>query len=225
VLNLGYHPSFYWDGRKPTLEAVSQAAWTGQLGADPQAVAEALNRVPVYRALFRRAFQEDATADNVPKALAAWLRALKSGNSAWDRAQAGDKAALSKEALTGEKLFTKLGCAQCHPPPLFSDFDFHNAGIGEDPGRKDATKADADFGRFKTPSLRNVALTGPYFHDGKTATLEDAIALMARGGNENPHRDPKFKAHKLSRKDAAALKAFLEALTGESTYTAAPELP
>ncbi|GMU60693.1 MAG: cytochrome-c peroxidase [Myxococcaceae bacterium] len=225
MLNLGYHSSFYWDGRKPTLEAVSQAAWTGQLGADPKAVAEALNQMPVYKALFQRAFKEDATADNVPKALAAWLRALKSGNSPWDKAQAGDKAALSKDAQAGEKLFSKLGCVQCHAPPFFSDFDFHNAGIGDDPGRKDATKDDADVGRFKTPGLRNVALTAPYFHDGKTATLDEAIALMAKGGNKNPHLDKKFKAQKLSKKDAAALKAFLEALTGESTYTAAPELP
>lgn len=225
MLNLGYHASFYWDGRKPTLEAVSQAAWTGQLGADPKAVAQALNQVPVYRALFQRAFQEDATAENVPKALAAWLRAMKSGDSPYDQAQAGDAKALSKDAQAGQKLFAQKGCVTCHVPPLFSDFDFHNAGLGDDPGRKDATKDDADVGRFKTPSLRNVALTAPYFHDGKTASLEDAIALMAKGGNENPHLDAKFKPQKLSKKDVAALKAFLEALTGTSTYTAAPELP
>jgi cytochrome c peroxidase len=225
MLNLGYHASFYWDGRMPTLEAVSAAAWKGQLGADPKVVAAALNEVPVYKALFQRAFHEDATADNVPKALAAWLRVMKSGNSPWDKAQAGDKAALSKDAQAGFKLFTSKGCVTCHVPPLFSDFDFHNAGLGDDPGRKDATKDEADVGRFKTPSLRNVALTAPYFHDGSAATLDDAIAFMAKGGNKNPHLDAKFKPQKLSPKDVAALKAFLESLTGESTYTQAPELP
>jgi cytochrome c peroxidase len=225
MLNVGYHPSFYWDGRKPTLEAVSQAAWTGQLGADPKAVAAALNEVPAYKAMFQRAFNEDATADNVPKALSAWLRALKTGNSAWDRAQAGDEDALSKDAQAGSKLFTTKGCVTCHVPPLFTDLDFHNAGIGEDAGRKDATRDEADTGRFKTPSLRNVALTAPYFHDGKTATLEEAIAFMAKGGNKNPHLDAKFKPQKLSKKEAAQLKAFLESLTGESTYTSEPELP
>jgi cytochrome c peroxidase len=225
MLNIGYHSSFYWDGRMPTLEAVSNAAWKGQLGADPAAIAEALNRIPAYKAMFQRAFGEDATADNVPKALAAWLRALKTGNSAWDRAQAGDTTALSKDAQAGFVVFTKKGCVTCHVPPLFTDFDFHNAGIGEDPGRKDATKDDADFGRFKTPSLRNVALTAPYFHDGKTATLEEAIAFMAKGGNKNPHLDPKFKPQKLSKQEAAQLKAFLESLTGESTYSGEPELP
>lgn len=225
VLNVGYHSTFYWDGRMPTLEAVSNAAWKGQLGADPKVVAEALNQVPAYKAMFQRAFKEDATADNVPKALAAWLRALKSGNSAWDKAQAGDQAALSKDAQAGFALFTKKGCVTCHVPPLFTDLDFHNAGIGEDAGRKDATKDEADVGRFLTPSLRNVAITAPYFHDGKTATLEEAIAFMAKGGNKNPHLDAKFKPQKLSKKEAEQLKAFLESLTGESSYSAEPEVP
>jgi cytochrome c peroxidase len=223
--NLGGHPGFYWDGRAPTLEAVSSAAWKGQLGADPAATARALNEVPVYRALFLRAFGEQANKDTVPQALASFLRALRSGNSAWDRAQAGDKKALSRDALAGFKVFTAKGCVVCHVPPLFTDLDFHNAGLGEDPGRKDATKADADLGRFKTPSLRNVALTAPYFHDGSAATLADAIAVMARGGNKNPNLDPKLKPQRLSPREARSLQAFLESLTGESTYPAAPSLP
>ncbi len=226
MLNLGYHSSFYWDGRMPTLEAVSNAAWKGQLGADPAAVAKSLNEVPVYKALFVRAFGEPASADNVPRALASWLRALQSGNSAWDKAQAGDAKALSKDAQEGSKLFTSKGCIVCHVPPLFSDFDFHSAGIGDDAGRKDTTKADADVGKFKTPSLRNVALTAPYFHDGHAKTLEEAIALMAKGTGGGPHPvDAKFKAQKLSPKEAKALKAFLESLTGESTFTTEPTLP
>jgi cytochrome c peroxidase len=225
VLNLGSHPSFYWDGRAPTLEAVSAAAWKGQLGADPAASAQALNEVKGYKALFVRAFGEPATKENVPQALASFFRALKSGNSAWDRAQAGDKKALSREAQEGYKVFTAKGCVACHVPPLFSDLDFHNVGLGDDPGRKDATKADADLGRFKTPSLRNVALTAPYFHDGQTATLEAAISFMARGGVRNPNLDPKLKPQKVSAREARALKAFLESLTGESTYGAAPSLP
>lgn len=225
MLNLAFHPTFYWDGRMPTLEAVSSAAWKGQLGADPATVAAALNAVPVYRASFVRAFNEPASADNVPKALAAWLRVLQNGNSAYDRFVAGDQKALTKEAQQGLTLFTTKGCVTCHLPPLFTDLDFHHVGIGDDPGRKDATKADADLGRFKTPSLRNVALTAPYFHDGRTATLEEAISYMASGGGNKPNLDPKLKAQKLSPKEAKALKAFLESLTGESTFTAAPTLP
>ena len=225
VLNLGYHTTWYWDGRMPTLEQVSNAAWKGQLGADPAEVSKTLNGVPVYKAMFERAYGESANANNVPRALAAFFRTLNSGNSAWDRAQAGDKKAMTAEATEGFKVFSAKGCATCHVPPLFTHFDFENVGIGDDPGRKDATKADEDTGKFKTPSLRNVALTAPYFHDGSGKTLEDAIALMAKGGNPNPNLSKKLKAQKLSPKEAKALKAFLESLTGESTYTTEPTLP
>jgi cytochrome c peroxidase len=223
MLNLGFHTSFYWDGRMPTLEACSGAAWKGQLGADQAQVAQKLNAVPVYKAMFLRAFNEPASAENVPRAIASWLRTLQSGNSAWDRFSAGDKTALTKDAQAGWAVFQKAQCSACHVPPLFSDFDFHHVGLGDDAGRKDATKADADLGKFKTPSLRNVALTGPYFHDGSAASLDDAIAFMARGGNKSG--DTKLKAVKLSAKESAQLKAFLESLTGESTYTSAPALP
>ncbi len=225
MLNLGFHTSWYWDGRMATLEAVSNAAWKGQLGADPAVSARALNEVPVYKAMFERAFGEPASADNVPKALAAWFRTLTSGNSAWDRAQAGDKKALTAEQTEGFKLFGAKGCTTCHVPPLFTSYEFENIGIGDDAGRKDATKADADLGKFKTPSLRNVALTAPYFHDGHAKTLEEAIALMTKGGNKNPNLSTKLKAQKVSPKEAKALKAFLESLTGESTWTAEPALP
>ncbi len=225
MTNLGYHPTFYWDGRMPTLEAVSNAAWKGQLGADPAAVARTLNEVPEYKARFERAFGEAATPENIPRAYAAFFRSLVNANSPWDRAQAGEKDAISKDAEAGFTVFASKGCITCHVPPLFTNYEFENVGIGDDPGRKDATKDDADTGKFKTPGLRNVALSSPYFHDGSVATLEDAIAVMAKGGNKNPHLSAKLKPQKLSKKEAAQLKAFLEALTGESTYVAAPPLP
>ncbi|MCA2977125.1 MAG: c-type cytochrome [Myxococcaceae bacterium] len=225
VVGLGVHPAFYWDGRMPTLEAVSAAAWKGQLGADPGSVSKALNAVPVYEAMFVRAFGEPATAENVPRALASFFRALNTGASAWDRAQAGDAAAMSKDAKAGEALFLKGGCAGCHAPPLFSDLGFHSLGLGDDAGRFDATKDEADRGKFKTPSLRNVALTAPYFHDGSAKTLDEAIALMARGGAASPPKDPKLKPVKWSPAQAAQVRAFLEALTGELTFPSAPGLP
>lgn len=226
MLNLAYHGSFYWDGRMPTLEAVSNAAWKAQLGADPATSAAKLNTIPGYKARFDRAFGGDAgaTPDNVPKALGAFFRALGSGNSPWDRFMAGDKKALSKPAQAGWATFQKSGCAGCHVPPLFTDSAFHTLGLGADAGRKDATKADADANKFKTPSLRNVALTAPYFHDGHAATLEAAITLMAKGGLK-PGTEPLLKPVKLTAKDVANLKAFLESLTGEATFAAAPELP
>jgi cytochrome c peroxidase len=225
MVGLGLHASFYWDGRMPTLEAVSAAAWKGQLGADPAAVAKSLNEVPVYKAMFVRAFGEPASAENVPKALASFFRALNTGNSAWDRAQAKDATALSKDAKAGEALFLKAGCAGCHAPPLFSDFAFHALGIGDDAGRFDATKDEADRGKFKTPSLRNVALTAPYFHDGHAKTLEEAITLMAKGGAVSPPKDPLLKPVKWDAKQVAQVKAFLESLSGELTFPEAPKLP
>ena len=229
VLNLAFHPSFYWDGRMPTLEAVSAAAWKGQLGADPATVAESLNTIPELKARFKRAYGEGATADNIPKALASFLRALTNGNAPFDRFAAGDKTAISADAAKGFEVFKKAECVACHVPPLFTDLDFHNTGIGFakpeaewDHGRKDATKADADDRKFKTPSLRNVALTGPYFHDGSGKTLDDAIDLMASGGVKNPLLDPKLKRVMLNAKEKAQLKAFLESLTGTSSFTGPP---
>jgi cytochrome c peroxidase len=232
VENLGYNHLFYWDGRKPTLEAVCEAAWTGQLGADKAAVSKSLNDNATYKALFQRAFHEDATGDNIPRAFAAFLRTLETGDSAWDKFEAGDKKAASKDAQHGFEVFKNTGCALCHVPPLYTDGDFHNAGIGSDAaddkkdhGRQDATKDAKDDGKFKTPTLRDVAKTAPYFHDGSAKTLDEALDTMLAGGKKNPNLDEKLKPHKLSKKDRAALKAFLESLTGTPSYTAAPALP
>jgi cytochrome c peroxidase len=226
VLNLGFHTSYYWDGRASSLEAVSNAAWRGQLGAEPDIVCKAFNDIPVYKASFDRAFggTEGATGEKVAKALAAFFRTLNTGNSAWDKFTAGDKKALSKDAQAGWALFQKAKCIGCHVPPLFSDYDFHNVGIGDDPGRKDTTKADADLGKFKTPTLRGVAKSAPYFHDGNAKTLEDAITFMAKGGGKKDS-DPKLKAFKVGKKEVGQLKAYLESLTGEASYTKAPALP
>ncbi len=229
VVNLSVMRTWYWDGRMPTLEAVSAAAWKGQMGADPATVAGTLNQDPVLKAMFQRAFKEDATGDNVPKALASFFRALWNGNSKWDHFQAGDKTTISKDAAQGWTLFTKSGCTLCHAPPYFTDFDFHNVGVGfdkpdaeRDHGRKDATKKDEDEGKFRTPSLRNVGLTAPYFHDGSAKTLDEAIDYMAGGFKAGPHLDAKLKAQKWSKKDKAAIKAFLLSLTGETTMNQEP---
>jgi cytochrome c peroxidase len=233
MANLGLHEhGYYWDGRKGTLEAVSDAAWTGQLGADPATVVAKLNANPTYRAHFQRAFGGPATAQSVTWALGSFFRALHSGDSAWDRFEKGDKAAASAEAQRGFEVFKSAGCALCHVPPLYSDTDYHNAGIGSDKpadkrdhGRMDATKDAKDDGKFKTPSLRDVARTAPYFHDGSAASLDAAIDVMLAGGVKNPGLDEKLKPQKLDAKDRAALKAFLEALSGKLSLAEAPKLP
>jgi cytochrome c peroxidase len=230
--NVAYYQSFYWDGRAPTMEAVTAAAWKGQLAADPDAIAAKLNGIIGYRAQFQRAFKEDATGKNIPMALSAFLRTLKTGNSKWDRFEQGEGDAVSMEARRGYRVFQNARCTLCHVPPLYTDSQFHNVGVGfdkpeaeRDHGRMDATKDPKDDGKFKTPGLRDVVKTGPYFHDGGIATLSEAIDFMLKGGNKNPNRDEKLKPSRLSAKDRKALQAFLESLTGTATYTKAPELP
>lgn len=239
MLNIGYHQAFYWDGRKATLEAVSEAAWTGQLGASKQDVADKLNGIARYRAEFQRAFQDDATPANIPQALSAFLRALRSGDAPWDKFEGGDTNAVSKEVKHGHDVFEKARCTLCHVPPLFTDSQFHNVGIGysepapaggtggvfADHGRMDATKDPADDGKFKTQPLRDIARSGPYFHDGSAKSLEEAVATMLAGGRPNPKLDERLKPTHLSPKDRKALLAFLGSLSGKSSFAAAPELP
>lgn len=227
MANLGQHQhGYYWDGRAATLEAVSEAAWKGQLGADPATAAAALDRSAGYHALFVRAFKEGVTARNVPMALASFFRALHSGDSAWDRFEKGEKTAVSEEAQKGFEVFRKAECALCHVPPLYTDTDFHAVGIGaDDRGRMDATKSAEDEGKFKTPSLRDVAKTGPYFHDGSATTLEEAIEVMLRGGAQGKKVDAKLKPHQLTEVEKRQLKAFLESLDGQLSIATAPALP
>ena len=229
MLNLGYAKSWYWDGRAATLEAVSAAAWKGQLGAVPEETAAALAKNPTYKALFERAFKSGPTADNVPQALAVFFRTLGTTEAAFDKFVAGDKKAIPADAAKGFELFKKKGCVNCHVPPLFSDFDFHRVtampAADADQGRKDGTKADEDAGKWKAPSLRNVALTGPYLHDGSAKTLDEVFDVMS--GAKLPKKvkglDPKFKPSKLAPKERAQLKAFLETLSSPPTWPAAPE--
>ena len=230
--NVAYYRSFYWDGRAPTMEAVSSAALKGQLGADPDETAARLNAVIGYRAQFQRAFKEDATGKNVPMALASFLRALKTGNAPWDRFEQGEGDAVSMEVRRGYRVFQNARCTLCHVPPLYTDSEFHNVGVGydkpeaeRDHGRMDATKDQKDDGKFKTPTLRDIAKTAPYFHDGGVASLSEAIDFMLKGGIKNPNRDEKLKPNRLSAKDRKALQAFLESLTGTPTFAKAPELP
>jgi len=165
-------------------------------------------------------------------AMAAFLRALKTGNSKWDKFEQGEGDAVSMEARRGYRVFQNARCTLCHVPPLYTDSQFHNVGVGfdkpeaeRDHGRMDATKDAKDDGKFKTPGLRDVAKTGPYFHDGSVATLSEAIDFMVKGGIKNPNRDEKLKPSRLSARDRKALQAFLESLTGTATFTKAPDLP
>ena len=213
-----------------------------------------LHSDPRYQLLFARAFPDDAdrfTVKNVAKALAAFERSIISARSPYDRYHyGGDDSAVSDFAKRGEILFFNqhLSCFRCHGGFNFSDatvsesnagreIEFHNTGLykiagllsypAPNVGTYEYTRIAADVGKFKTPTLRNIAITGPYMHDGSIATLEGVLDHYAAGGrtiesgpeagngHDNPNKDPLIAGFELSRQDRADLIAFLESLTDE----------
>lgn len=231
--NVPYHQQFYWDGRSDSLEAQAKAAWTGgNMGANADDVVAALNGIEGYRTQFQAVFGSDATPDNVVQAISAYERsALVSANSAYDRWRTGDESAVSDAAKRGAELFTgSAGCANCHSGVLFTDLDYHNVGIGmeadePDPGRVKVTGVEADTGAFKTPTLRDITRSAPYFHNGSVATLEEAVDFMLQGGRDNPYLDREnLKPVELTDAQKADLMAFLATLEMEDRLEQ-PDLP
>jgi cytochrome c peroxidase len=235
VINAAYADAQFWDGRAKTLEdqAVGPVANPIEMGSSMPAVVEKLNKIPGYRERFQKVFGTPVTEKGFAQAIAAFERTILSGNSAFDRYKAGDADALNAAQKRGFEKFRKAGCAGCHAGELFSDYGYYNSGVDvhkdkPDVGRKEVTKDDEDTGAFRTPSLRDVARTAPYFHDGSAKTLEDAVALMAAGGKDNPHRSAQFnrvRRAKLSEADQNDLVAFLKALNGDVPTVEPPKLP
>lgn len=235
VINAAYAKSMFWDGRAKDLEAQATGPVENpiEMGHSMVAVVKQLSEIPEYQQRFQKVFGGPVTKENFAKAIAAFERTILSGNSPYDRFKAGDKTALNEAQQRGLELFEKVGCADCHAPPLFSDYDFHNAGAGADKpkpdiGRREVTKKEEDTGAFRVPSLRDVSEAGPYFHDGSVAKLEDAVALMAAGGKDNPHRSKDFdtvREHKLTPDQQKDLVEFLKALKGEFPVVDPPQLP
>ena len=245
LYNVGYYKQWYWEGRAATLEAQVTAAWRAQMGGDPAAVAMTLNGIDAYKADFQKVFNGPATADNIPKAIAAFVRTIKSQDSPWDKYQAGDKSAVNDDVVKGFDVFSnsdKANCTLCHLPPLFTDTLFHNVGIGfdkpmpdlgrgkflgdaaEKAGKKDPD-ADTMKGAFKTPTLRSVTEHPPYFHDGRAKSLEDAVDLMLKGGIKNPNLDEKLKPRTIKSDERSQLLAFLKSLTPEQKTFEKPQVP
>lgn len=235
VMNTAYATSMFWDGRAASLEeqATGPVENPIEMGHSMADLVLQLDKIPEYHERFQKVFGTPVTKEGFAKAIAAFERTILVGNSPYDRFKAGDANALTDAQKRGLALFEKVGCADCHTPPLFSDYEFHNAGVGmdkpnPDPGRKEVTKKDEDMGAFRVPSLRNVADTAPYFHDGSAKTLEEAVALMAAGGKDNPHRSPDFdtvRQAKITPEQQKDLVEFLKALSGPIPQVELPKLP
>ena len=229
--NIGYHKEFYWDGRSPSLEKQAMAAWTGgNMGVgDKQAeVVARFNGLQGYKSQFQRVFQSDATAENIMKAISAFERTIISGDTAWDRYRAGDRTAISDSAYRGWNIFQTIKCTNCHDGVLFTDQQYHNVGIGMDQptpdgGRANFTKKPEDTGAFKTPTLRDVAKSAPYFHDGSAKTLEEAVDIMLAGGKPNQYLDKKnLQPQRVLPEQREDLLNFLRSLTVDCTLKKPP---
>jgi cytochrome c peroxidase len=234
VLNAAYNKLHFWDGRAESLEAQVSGPMLNsiEMGHTLEGVEQSCSGDPELQKMFEQAFGPGRpTMDKIMKAIAAFERTLISGNSPFDRfLYGGEKRALTPSAQRGLEVFRnpkKGNCTACHTIEdnyaLFTDHKFHNLGAGLDSegnipdlGRYKQTKRDGDQGAFRTPSLRNVALTAPYMHDGSLKTLKEVVDFYVGGGSSNEFLDSQIKplTH-LTREEREALVAFLESLTGD----------
>ena len=222
LINRAWGSSQFWDGRAATLEqqVLAPILSPTELGASVDAVL-GLARSTTYRSGFLGAFGHGPAMADVAAALASYVRTIVSGDSPYDRFVAGDARALDSSARRGFDLFrTRAHCISCHAGPLLSDERFHNTGMAwrtgvlTDEGRARVTRVVADRGAFKTPTLRNVARTAPYMHDGGLQTLDAVVEFYVAGGVHNPGLDREIVPLDLSALDRADVVAFLKSLTG-----------
>jgi cytochrome c peroxidase len=228
LANVAYNQSLFADGRAPTLEAQALEPIIGSLEMDMDTVvlAARLSVSALYRGLFRKAWGDDAIdVKRITGAIASFERAMLSGGSPYDRFQAGDSLAIPAGAKRGAEVFFggKAVCFRCHTGFNFTDQGFHNVGIDSlniDPGRMTVTANPLDAGKFKTPSLRNIALTPPYMHDGRFNTLREVIDHYDSGGDPKS-RDPLMGALGLEEGEISDLILFLESLS-DSAFASDP---
>ncbi len=218
VINSAYQAFQFWDGRAKSLEqqALGPIANPIEMNLPIEKAVEKIGAIKGYQEQFQKVFGQPVTAENIGKAIAAFERTVLSGDAPLDRVQAGDETALSIQAWEGMQLFFgKANCSSCHSGPNFTDNGFHNIGVSFDSakpdlGRFEISKLAGDKGSFKTPTLREIAKTGPYMHDGSLATLEEVVNYYDKGGTPNEFLDEELFPLKLNDDQKAALVAFLK---------------
>ncbi len=211
LINRGYGRAFFWDGRSSSLEAQVLAPITDPNEMD-LTLAEASARIGL-------------TSDEISRALSSFVRSILSGNSRFDRFVNGERSALTPAEQRGLQVFRGKGnCTSCHVGPNFTDERTHNTGVAWEPsraafsdlGRFEVTRKDADRGAFKTPTLREVARTAPYMHDGSLTTLEDVVNFYEQGGRTNPHLDQEIRSVRFTADEKKDLVGFLRSLSARN---------
>ncbi len=222
LTNLAWHPAFFRDGGVPTLEqqAIAPIHDPVEMDFNVQSAAELLADKEPYAGLSELAYGEPLSAFHLVRSLASYQRTLVSGWSRYDRYRQGDPTALTQAERRGLELFNSpaLRCGTCHSGHDLSDHRYHNIGLytlSPDPGRARISLDPLDHGKFKTPTLRNIALTAPYMHDGTLWTLEEVVDHFARGGQAASNKSPLVAGFTITDQDRSDLVAFLNALTDE----------
>jgi cytochrome c peroxidase len=232
VWNSAFNAVQFWDGRAASLEAQAAGPVANpiEMGMkDWDEVVARLKTIQGYNLAFTRAFGENSvTKENATKAIAAYERTLITPNSPYDKYALGDKTALTEQQVRGLNKFAELGCGGCHSGAAFNGagtfqrFPVHDNPyfsaqyhFKNDKGVAEVSKKAEDEHLFKVSTLRNIALTAPYFHNGSVKTLDEAVKVMAKVQLDKD----------LSKEEIADIVAFLEALTGEFPKQAMPTLP
>jgi cytochrome c peroxidase len=223
LINRGYGTSFFWDGRAGSLEQQALQPILSVIEMDtPLDEIPSRLRKAGYTPAFRAVFSRDPNTQDLARTLASYVRTIRSGDSRFDRHIAGQRGILTAVEQAGLDLFSsKARCWFCHTGSNFTDEQFHNTGVAwknnryEDDGRAAITHRFTDRGAFKTPTLRDIARTAPYMHDGSVPTLEEVVEFYDRGGNRNPLLDPAVQPLQLTAAEKHSLIAFLKTLTGE----------
>lgn len=218
IWNTAYYPLQFWDGRAGTLESQVLSPFSSPVemnGGDERALLKRIGGDETYQRLFHNVFGGPPSLARVCKAIAAFERSLVTPMTAYDRYLRGNKNALQVEEKRGLAVFVGAGgCTQCHLGANLSDGKFYNLGLDDgDLGRFEVTKIPADRGAFRTPGLRNIELTAPYFHNGALATLEEVIEFYDRGGGSGRNKSELMRPLELTTEEKLDLAIFLRALT------------
>lgn len=231
LLNVGFYSTLHWDGRTKSLEeqALVPIQAADEMNQNLNQLEKKLNAVPGYVKQFQTVFGTKVTRGGIAKALSAFQRTLVTGPSPYDRYLGGKKDAMSDDAKRGMELFFgDAGCARCHSGPLLTDEKFYRLDFSGDKGRGLVTGKTEDNYKFRTPSLRNVARTGPYMHDGRHKTLAEVTYFYFRGVSGSGPDGLSLDIESLQGvpfMEMSYLIAFLEALSGEEPKITPPELP